>query len=90
MMYSNTGVLGSVTGVGLDRQLYYWLIPNRNTDQHIGIAVLVRSTCVGCRKGLECGSYGRIIFGGDKEVSVFWAGLLGLITVCGGVVPSTV
>ena len=53
MLYSNTGVSGSVTRVGSYRQLYDWLIPNRNTDQHIGI--VVRSTCVGCRKGLECG-----------------------------------
>ena len=76
--------------MGQNSILYNWLISNRKTDQHIGIAVLVRSTCVGCRKGLECGGYGRIIFGGDKEVSVLWTGLLGLITVCGGVVPSTV
>ena len=41
MLYSNTGVSGSVTGVGLDLQLvlYYWLIPNRNTKDGIIIDI---------------------------------------------------
>ena len=49
MMYSNTGVLGSVTGVGSDRQLvlYYWLIPNRNTKDGIIINIgWVGGSCV--------------------------------------------
>ena len=87
ILYSSTGMFtGSVTG----SILYNWLIPNCNTDQHIGIAMLVRSTCVSCRKGLGCGGYGRIILGGDEEVLVFCTGLLGLVLVCGGVVPTAV
>ena len=91
MMYSNTGVSGSVTGVRSDRQLvlYDWLIPNRNTDQHIGI--VVRSTCVGCRKGLECGGYGRIILGGDEGALMLCTSPLSLVLVCGGGIrPSAV
>ena len=92
MMYSNTGVLGLVTGVGSDRQLYYWLIPNRNTDQQIGIAVLVRSMCVDCTKGLKCGGNRRVILGGAvcEEASLFRMGLLGLVLVSCGVGPSAV
>ena len=89
MLYSNTGVSGSVTRVGSYRQLYDWLIPNRNTDQHIGI--VVRSTCVGCRKGLECGGYGRIILGGDEGALMLCTSLLSLVLVCGGGIrPSAV
>ena len=79
ILYGSTGMSGLVTG-GLvwHSILYDWLIPNHNTDQHIGIAVLVGSTCVGCREGLECGGNGRIILGGDEEALVFCTGLLGL------------
>ena len=77
--------------MGQNSILYNWLISNRKTDQHIGIAVLVRSTCADCRKGLECGSYGRIILDGDEEALVFCMGLLGrLDCMYGWVVPSTV
>ena len=91
MLYSNTGVSGSVTGVGSGRQLvlYYWLIPNHNTDHHIGVVVLVRSICVGCTKGLECGGNGNISLGGTGEAFVCFTGLLDF-TACGGVGPSSV
>ena len=49
MLYSNTGVSGSVTDVGSDRHLvlYYWLIPNRNTkDGIISDISGVREACV--------------------------------------------
>ena len=84
ILYSSTGVSGLVTdGLVWHSILYDWLIPNHNTDQHIGIAVLVGSTCVGCIEGLECGSYGLIILGGAvcEEALVFCTGLLGLVLV---------
>ena len=92
MLYSNTGVSGAVPGVGSDRQLvfYYWLIPNRNTED--GISIDVSWVCglgVKSRKSLECGSNGRIVLGGDAGALVCFTGLLGC-TACGGVVPSTV
>ena len=95
MLYSNTGFrYRSITGGGLfwHSILCDWLIPNRNTDQHIGIAVLSRSICVACTKGLECGSNGSIILGGIVcgEALVFCTGLLGLVLVCGRLVPSSV
>ena len=85
---------GSITGVGWVRHsiLYDWLIPNRNTDHHIGIAILVESICVDCTKGLECGSNGRIILGGatcEDTLVPFW-GLLGLVLAYGGAVPTAV
>ena len=43
---------------------------------------------VDCTKGLECGSNGCIVLGGDGEALVFCTGLLGL--GCGGVIPSAV
>ena len=94
ILYSSTGMIsGSVTGSGnvpdWHLVLYYWLIPNRNANQHIGIVVLVRSICVYCTKGLDCGSNGRIILGGGEEALVFCTGLLGC-TAYGGVVPSAV
>ena len=92
MLYSDTGVSGSIPGVGSDRHsiLYYWFIPNRNAKQYLSIS-LVRGSGVLRTKGLDCGSNGRIILGGDEEALVFCAGLLGLIVlVCGGVVPSAV
>ena len=95
ILYSCTGVSGSVTGVGSDGHsiLYNWFIPNHNTKDGISfdIGIVVRSTCVGCTKGPERGGNGRIILGGavfDEEV--FCTGLLGLVLVCGGVVPSAV
>ena len=41
VLYSDTGVLGSVAGVGSDRHLvlYYWLIPNSNTKDGISINI---------------------------------------------------
>ena len=48
--YHSTGVSGSITGVGSDRQfiLYYWLIPNRKTKDGISIVMLgPRSRCQG-------------------------------------------
>ena len=96
MSDSSTGVFsGSVTGVGSGRYSIqcYWLIPNRNTDHHVGIAVLVRSVCVDCTKGLKCGSNGWIILGGGacEEALVFCTGLLGFALVsCDGVVPLAV
>ena len=83
MLYRNTGVFsGSVTGVGPGRYsiLCYWLIPDRNTKDGISIDIgWVGGSCVLRRKGFECGSYGRIILGGDEEALVFCTGLLGLV-----------
>ena len=62
--YRSTGVSGSITGVGLDRQLvwYYWLIPNCKTKDGIGIVISwVRGAGVKGTKGLKCGSNGWII-----------------------------
>ena len=81
-MFSGS-VTGRGRGSGRQSVLYYWLIPDRNTEQHIGIAVLARR-CVYCIKGLECGSNGRIIFG------VICTGLLGLVLVSCEVIPSAV
>ena len=94
MLYSNTGVrYGSITGGGPFRHsvLCDWLIQNRNTDQHIGIAVLSRS-CVDCAKGVECGSNGSIILGGAtcEDTLVPFRGLLGLVLAYGGAVPTAV
>ena len=93
ILYSRTGVSGSVIGVGSDGHsiLYNWFIPNHNTKDGISfdIGIVVRSTCVGCRNSLECGSNGRIILGGavfDEEA--FCTGLL--VLVCDRVVPSAV
>ena len=91
ILYSNTGVSGSVTGVGSDRHLvlYEWLIPYRNTKDGISIDISrVRGAGI---KGRKSRCNGRIILGGavfDEEA--FCTGLLGLLTVCGGVVPSSV
>ena len=92
MLYSNTGVSGSVTGVGSDRQLvlYYWLIPNRNTKDGIIIDISwVRGSGV---NGLECRSDGWIILGGavccEALVRCMWTGFL--FPACGGVVPTAV
>ena len=64
MLYSNTGVSGSVADVGSDRHLvlYYWLIPNRNVEDCISIAT-INSVQAGVKgaKGLECGCTGWII-----------------------------
>ena len=94
MLYSNTGVSGSVTGVGLDRHmvLYYWLIPNRNTKDGISIDISwVCGSGVLRTKGLECGSYGRIILdGGEEEALVFCTGLFGLVLFYGWVIPTAV
>ena len=94
MLYRNTGVSGSVTGVGSDRHLvlYYWVIPNRNTKDGISIGIgWVRGAGVKGRKSLECESYGRIILGGDGEALVLCTGLLSLLDcVYGGIVPSAV
>ena len=95
ILYSCTGVSGSVTGVGSDGHsiLYNWFIPNHNTKDGISfdIGIVVRSTCVGCRNSLECGSNGRIILGGAAcEVAlVRFVGLFGC-TACGWVIPSLV
>ena len=77
--------------------LYYRLIPDRNTKQYIGIS-LVGGSGVLRTKGLECGSNGRIILGGggacEGMCEVTCKGALGLfsglLTACGGVVPSSV
>ena len=91
MLYSDTGVSGSIPGVGSYRHsiLYYWFIPNRNAKQYIGIS-LVRGSGVLRTKGLECGSNGRIILGCDEEALMFCTGLLGLVFGCGWVIPSSV
>ena len=92
MLYSNTRVSGSVTGVGPGRYsvLCYWLIPNRNTKDGISIGIgWVRGAGVKGRKSLECGSNGCIILGGDAGALVRFTGLLGC-TACGWVVPSSV
>ena len=84
---------GSVTGMGVvpDRHsvLYYRLIPDRNTKQYIGIS-LGGGSGVLRTKGLECGSNGRIILGGDARTLVRFTGLLGLVLVFGWIVPSSV
>ena len=96
MMYSNTGVSGSVTGVRSDRQLvlYYWLIPNRNIKDSIIISIgWVGSSCVKGRESIECGGYGRIILGLGgavcEDTFVCCTGLFGC-TAYGGVIPSAV
>ena len=94
-MYDSTRIpSGSVTGGEpfWHSILCNWLIPDRNTDQHIGIAVLLRGICVDFTKGLECGSNGSIILGGascEDALVPFW-GLLGLLLAYSGVVPTAV
>ena len=93
MLYSDTGVSGSIPGVGSYRHsiLYYWFIPNRNAKQYLSIS-LVRGSGVLRTKGLECGSNGRIILGGGSRCIGSRSDatrLLGLI-VCGGIGPSSV
>ena len=91
ILYSNTCVfLGSMTGgKGPDRRLVlcYWLIPNRNAKQYIGIS-LGRGSGVLRTKGLDGGSNGRIILGGAAFNGAF-VRFTGLLT-CGGVVPTAV
>ena len=95
ILYSSTGLFsGSVTGmVGSGRYsiLCYWLIPNRNTKDGISIGIgWVRGAGVKGRKSLECGSYGRIILGGDGEALVLCMCTGLLCPACGGVVPTAV
>ena len=92
ILYSSTVRRSRANGCGRSVRhavLYYWLIPNRNINHRISI-VLMRGAGVGCTKGLECWSNGRIILGGDKGVVEFWTGLRGLVLVCSGFVPSAV
>ena len=97
VVYTNQSILHGSTvrrsgsgrcGFGLVRYsvLYYWLIPNRNINHRISL-VMMRGAGVDCTKGLECGSNGCIVLGGDGEALVF---CMGLLTACGGVVPSAV
>ena len=66
ILYSSTGVSGSVTGMGVGSGrysiLYNWLIPYRNTKDgiRIDISILLRGAGV---KGGKCGSNGSIILG---------------------------
>ena len=92
MLYSNTGVSGSVMGFGSGRQsvLYYWLIPNRYTKDSIIIDISwVCGSGVEGRNSLECGSNGCIILGG-AVCEVALVGFAGLLTAYGGVGPSSV
>ena len=80
-----------MTGVGLGRYsiLCYWLIPNYHTKDGISIFIFIVMGGAGVKgtQGLECGSNGRIILG-DEEALVFCTGLLVLVRVYGGFVPS--
>ena len=77
-------------GVEPDRHsvLYYRLIPDRNTKQYIGIS-LGGGSGVLRTKGLECGGNGRIILCSAACVDALVC-FTGLLTACGGVVPSSV
>ena len=77
MLYSDTGVSGSIPGVGLDRHfvLYYWLIPNRNVQDGISIIVSwVRQASVNGTESFECGSNGRVILDFDGCIGCSFAG----------------
>ena len=100
VVYTNQSILYDSTvrrsgsglcGFGLVRYsvLYYWLIPNRNINHRISL-VMMRGAGVGCTKGLECWSNGRIILCGGEGALVFWTGLLGPVLVWSWVVPSSV
>ena len=52
--------------------------------------MFVGGASVSGTKGLECGGNRRIILGGGGEALVHFTGLLGLLLVCVGVVPSAV